>query len=207
MKNLTKMSVVAIMMALSLSLVANANQSIAGAVTLAGFGSAYAEELDRTEAGETESDVTDNVMMPPRDAFETEVQNVEGVTETKTEANPDLTETEIEEMSNDTTHLMEPGVTIDPVGGVFQGPWLKETYYNLDMSYCMEIMRVHYGIDKDYWVREDGVKMYGDYIMCAADTNVYPKGSIVETSLGRAMVVDHCEAAEWCPEFDIAVTW
>lgn len=30
-----------------------------------------------------------------------------------------------------------------------------------------------------YWVREDGCKMFGDYVMIAADLSVYPKGSIV----------------------------
>lgn len=204
MKKMTVATVVT-MMVFSLTFVAKAEQfTIAGSVALAGFGA----EMSTQSAEETESDVTDNVMTLSKDALGTEIQDVEGMTET--EASPDysdITETEIEEMSNDTTHYMEPGKTIDPVCGVFQGPWLKETYYNLDMSYCIEIMKVHFGIDKGYWVREDGVKMYGDYIMVAADTNVYPKGSIVETSLGRAMVVDHCEAAEWCPEFDIAVTW
>ena len=84
----------------------------------------------------------------------------------------------------------------------------KETYYNLKMSGVIRLME-DLGYYSDYWVRADGVKMYGDYIMCAADTNRLPKGTIIETSLGTAMVCDHCGSAEsysgiW---LDIAVTW
>ncbi|MBR2725811.1 hypothetical protein IKE87_00870 [Candidatus Saccharibacteria bacterium] len=176
---------------------------------------------------ETEPDVTDDVMTVAMENEEVETEaltettntsiETEEQTETPAEAatnapeeqteSPDEVATE-EATGEIQTIFMEPGKTIDPVCGVFQGPWLKETYYNLNMNYCIEIMK-WLGIGETYgcWVRSDGVKMYGDYIMCAADTNVFPKGSIVETSLGTAMVVDHCEAAEWCPEFDIAVTW
>lgn len=175
--------------------------------TLAGFGSEQADDTIEAVAETEAPEETEKMGLDTRitAGLEREID-----TETKKMIKPETGKTEDTEniAGNyaDTAHLMEPGKTIDPVGGVFQGPWLKETYYNLDMSYCIEIMR-WLGIDKTVWVRSDGVKMYGEYIMCAADTKFYPKGSIVETSLGRAMVVDHCEAAEWCPEFDIAVTW
>lgn len=87
-------------------------------------------------------------------------------------------------------------------GGVFYGPSGKETYYNLNMSRCISIMQ-GLGYDYDYWVRDDGVKMFGDYVMIAADTGVYPKGSIIETSMGTAMVVDHCPAGV----IDVCVDW
>lgn len=92
--------------------------------------------------------------------------------------------------------------------GTVHGPSGKETYYNLPMGGVIKLMNT-LGYNYLYWVREDGVKMYGNYIMVAADTNRYPKGTIVETSLGTGCVVDHCESAEkysgtW---FDIAVTW
>jgi hypothetical protein len=168
--------------------------------------------VTETEA-ETEvmadTEVEEEPLILPESEEKTKLEDYTDTTHPKTEplVLPESEEKTRSEDYTDTTHLMTPGETIDPVCGVFQGPWLKETYYNLDMSYCIKIMQVHFGIDKSYWVRSDGVKMYGEYIMVAADTNVYPKGSIVETSLGRGMVVDHCEAAEWCPEFDIAVTW
>ena len=41
-----------------------------------------------------------------------------------------------------------------------------------------------------YYIREDGAKMLGKYVMCAADISWRPKGTILETSLGMAIVVD-----------------
>ena len=76
--------------------------------------------------------------------------------------------------------------------GVFQGPSGKETYYNLPMGRCINIMRdMGYSVEEyPYWVREDGAKMLGNYVMCAANLSIRPKGTIVESSLGQAIVVD-----------------
>ena len=83
----------------------------------------------------------------------------------------------------------------------------RETYYNLDMSGCIQIMR-DMGNTDEYWIREDGCKMLGDYIMVAANLNVHPRGSLVETSLGTGIVVDTGGFAESDPyQVDIAVTW
>ena len=90
--------------------------------------------------------------------------------------------------------------------GVVYGPSGKETYYNLPMNGVIRLMK-DLGYDYEYWVREDGCKMYGDYIMLAANTNIYPKGTIIETSLGNGCVCDHCERAEYDPVFDLAVDW
>ena len=46
-------------------------------------------------------------------------------------------------------------------GSVYYGPNGKETYYNLNMSGVVDIMR-GMGNNDNYWVREDGVKMLGD---------------------------------------------
>ena len=60
----------------------------------------------------------------------------------------------------------------------------------------------------DVWVRDDGVKMFGDYIMCAANLGVHPFGSLVECSLGTCIVVDTGGFAAGNPnQLDIAVTW
>lgn len=103
--------------------------------------------------------------------------------------------------------LSEPHLTKQ--GGVFYGESGKETFYNLDMSGCISIMRgLGYSeADYPYWIREDGVKMFGDYVMIAANTYQNPKGSLMETSLGTGMVVDHCVAAQTQQIIDIAVTW
>lgn len=91
--------------------------------------------------------------------------------------------------------------------GAVSGPSGKETYYNLNMSGCISIMNSR-GFNEPYWVRSDGVKMYGYYVMCAAGLSIRPKGSIVESSNGLAIVVDTGGFASRNPrQLDIAVTW
>lgn len=91
--------------------------------------------------------------------------------------------------------------------GTITGPSGKETYYNLNMSGCINIMSGR-GFNEPYWVRSDGVKMYGYYVMCAAGLSIRPKGSIVETSNGLGIVVDTGGFASHNPrQLDIAVTW
>ena len=91
--------------------------------------------------------------------------------------------------------------------GTCSGPSGKETYYNLNMSGCINIMNSR-GFHEPYWVRSDGVKMYGYYVMCAAGLSIRPKGSIVESSNGLAIVVDTGGFASRNPrQLDIAVTW
>lgn len=78
--------------------------------------------------------------------------------------------------------------------GTVEGPSGKETFYNLDMNYVIELMHANDKTGKyenyEYWIRNDGVKMFGDYIMVAADLRFRPKGTILKTSLGQAIVVD-----------------
>jgi hypothetical protein len=73
--------------------------------------------------------------------------------------------------------------------GTVIGPSGKETYYNLNMSKCIATMRER-GNNDPYWVRHDGAKMLGNYVMVAADLNKHPRGSLVPTSLGTGIVVD-----------------
>ena len=94
--------------------------------------------------------------------------------------------------------------------GVNYGPSGKETYYNLPMGGCIQIMRdLGYSAEEyPYWIREDGAKMLGDYVMCAAELSTRPKGTILETSLGKAIVVDTGYFAYSNPtQVDICVTW
>lgn len=96
-------------------------------------------------------------------------------------------------------------------GGVNYYNGIKETYYNLDMSYVVELMRYEGYSEEDYPYSvsdENGCKMLGNYIMVAANLDRYPKGTIVETSLGMGIVCDTGEFAVSNPnQFDIAVTW
>lgn len=91
--------------------------------------------------------------------------------------------------------------------GTVQGPSGKETFYNLDMTGVISLMN-SCGYYYNYWVREDGCKMFGDYIMCAASFDIRPRGSLVETSLGTAIVCDTGTFAYSNPyQIDIATTW
>lgn len=94
--------------------------------------------------------------------------------------------------------------------GVHQGPSGVETYYNLDMSRCIDIMR-DLGFSEEeypYWIRDDGAKMLGDYVMCAANLELRPKGTIVESSLGLSIVVDTGPFAKKNPtQLDLCVNW
>lgn len=95
-------------------------------------------------------------------------------------------------------------------GGVFEGPSGKETYYNLPMGRIISEMRANgYTVEEyPYWVRQDGAKMLGDYVMCAAELSTRPKGTILETSLGNAIVVDTGTFARSNPtQIDLATDW
>ncbi|MBR0379382.1 MAG: hypothetical protein IJH62_02370 [Mogibacterium sp.] len=91
--------------------------------------------------------------------------------------------------------------------GTITGPSGKETYYNLNMDGVVNIMR-GIGNDDEYWVRDDGCKMLGDYIMVAADLSIRPRGSLVDTSLGKGIVCDTGSFTNSNPyQLDIAVSW
>lgn len=96
---------------------------------------------------------------------------------------------------------------LTPSKGVHYGVSGKETYYNLDMSGVVSIMR-GMGNTDEYWVREDGVKMLGNYVMVAANLDLHPRGSYVETSLGTGIVCDTGGFAINNPtQLDIATVW
>lgn len=83
----------------------------------------------------------------------------------------------------------------------------KETYYNLNMDKVI-LTAKQKGIVANYWIREDGMKMYGDYIIVAANQKHHPYGSIVMTSRGAGIVLDTGSFAKKNPEqYDLAVNW
>ena len=112
-----------------------------------------------------------------------------------------------QELANQTRSLNWNGPVLSRSKGSVYGPSGKETYYNLNMSGCVRNMNRR-GYYYDVWVRNDGCKMFGDYIMCAANLGVHPFGSLVECSLGTCIVVDTGGFAAGNPnQLDIAVTW
>ena len=101
-------------------------------------------------------------------------------------------------------------VKLTKSAGTVQGPSGKETYYNLNMSGVVKIMRGLGYTEEDYpyWVREDGCKMLGPYIMVAANFSIRPRGTTIETSLGTGIVCDTGGFARSNPtQLDIATSW
>lgn len=102
------------------------------------------------------------------------------------------------------------GPVLTARSGTIQGPSGKETYYNLPMQGVVRVMR-GLGFSESeypYWVRDDGVKMFGSYVMCACNLSVHPRGSLVETSLGTGICVDTGGFAKHNPyQIDIATNW
>ena len=114
---------------------------------------------------------------------------------------PPLSTTEEEEK------FIWDGPVLNAEMGLNHGPTGEETFYNLPMDEI--VARMHRrGVEGEYWVREDGVKMLGDYVMVAADLKLHPRGSIVETSLGTGIVCDTGDFTKEHPErLDIATNW
>ena len=102
------------------------------------------------------------------------------------------------------------GAKLSRSRGSIQGPSGKETYYNLNMTGVVSIMR-RMGFSESeypYNVRADGVKCLGPYVMVAAHLGKRPRGSKVQTSLGTGLVCDTGGFAANNPmQIDIATAW
>lgn len=102
------------------------------------------------------------------------------------------------------------GDVLSKTKGAIIGPSGKETYYNLNMTSIIRTMR-NAGYSEEeypYWIREDGVKMLGGYVMVAANYEIRPRGTIIESSLGYAIVCDTGGFAKNNPtQIDVAVNW
>lgn len=99
------------------------------------------------------------------------------------------------------------GQELTPKLGTVNGPSGKETYYNLNMTGVIKIMR-SIGNTDEYWLREDGVKMLGKYVMVAANLEIRPRGSLIKTTLGMGIVCDTGDFVKDNPtQLDIAVGW
>lgn len=85
----------------------------------------------------------------------------------------------------------------------------KETYYNLDMTRIYEKADKNFGSHHKKWIREDGVKMYGPYVVLAVPFDVYPYGTTdIPTSLGLGIALDTGAFAETNKNMiDIATAW
>lgn len=102
------------------------------------------------------------------------------------------------------------GPVLTARAGTVMGPSGKETYYNLPMQGVVRTMR-GLGFSESeypYWICSDGVKMFGNYVMCACNLSVHPRGSLVDTSLGTGICVDTGGFARSNPyQLDLATNW
>lgn len=122
-------------------------------------------------------------------------------------------EAAVEETAEESTAEVEEvlpawdGTRLNRDRGSIYGPSGKECWYNLNMTPVITLAQQR-GVSGSFWVRDDGVKMYGNYIMVAACYTTHPYGSLVETSLGTGIVLDTGGFAQTMPNLiDIAVRW
>ena len=88
--------------------------------------------------------------------------------------------------------------------GTIQYEGHKETWYNLNMNRVVQRAQ-DMGIPCEYWVRDDGCKMFGPWVIVAAHPSV-TRYTLVETSHGTGIVLDRHTAGD--PNlYDLAVTW
>ena len=115
---------------------------------------------------------------------------------------------QIEEMEK--TEFVWDGPVLTRQNGTVIGPSGKETYYNLPMQGVVNRMRSR-GYDAEnwpYWIREDGAKMLGNYILCAASFDIRPIGTILDTTRGKAIVADTGSFARYNKtQIDLAFQW
>lgn len=79
-----------------------------------------------------------------------------------------------------------------------------ETWYDLPMGKVVANAQAA-GIPCEYWVRADGCKMFGEWIIVASHPSI-TRYSIVETSLGPGIVLDRHTAGD-VNLYDIATDW
>lgn len=161
------------------------------------------DELEQIEHMEPDDDSDNNIIIKKK--LKSGINK--GETYTKQESEPD---TSTESQATDPEYNTYNGPKLTKQKGVNYGPTGKETYYNLDMSGVVSIMR-GMGFSEEeypYWERSDGCKMLGNYIMVAADLNTFPRGSVVQCSLGEALVCDTGGFAAYDnTQLDIATNW
>lgn len=79
-----------------------------------------------------------------------------------------------------------------------------ETWYDLPMDRVIQRAQ-DVGIPAEYWVRDDGVKMFGPWVIVAAHPSKI-RYSRIQTSLGEGIILDY----HTCPDtelYDIATDW
>ena len=169
--------------------------------------------LETTPKSETDATDTEATTEPNKDAS-VDTNNPTG--ETETETIPETTETVTEAVTEEkepkpyvpaTAEPDPDGSVLTAIGGVNYYFDQRETWYNMDMTFIVE--RAHrWGLEGEYWIRDDGCKMFGKYIIIAANLDTHPFKTLVPTSLGMGIVLDTGGFAKKHPYgIDIATNW
>lgn len=82
-----------------------------------------------------------------------------------------------------------------------------ESWYNLKMTKVVQRADEYYGLSNAYAIREDGVKTYNGFAICAGNFEVHPYGSVIDTSLGTGLILDHTGKGTDKTLIDIATNW
>lgn len=82
-----------------------------------------------------------------------------------------------------------------------------ESWYNLKMTKVAQRADKYYGLSNAYAIREDGVKTYNGFVICAGNYEVHPYGSVIDTSLGTGLILDHTGKETDKTLIDIATAW
>lgn len=111
-------------------------------------------------------------------------------------------------MKNKTIRLMTTlfAITLTAKMGVFRNgsTGLTETWYNRPMTKVVQTAQ-NKGIPCDFWIRADGVKMFGQWVIVAAHPSV-TRYTFIETSLGTGIVLDRHTVKDK-KLIDIATAW
>lgn len=96
------------------------------------------------------------------------------------------------------------------MGCNLNGPTGAETWYNMPMDTFIQFL-YDLGFEGYHYIREDGVHMWhddtGDFVMVGAYLPKYPRGTVVQTSLGQGKVFDTGYFLYGEDQLDIATTW
>ena len=79
-----------------------------------------------------------------------------------------------------------------------------ETWYDLPMENVIQRSQAA-GIPCEYWIRDDGVKMFGQWVIVAAHPSK-TRYTMVQTSLGEGIILDTHEMND-TELIDIATDW
>ena len=136
---------------------------------------------------------------------ETEISIIETQTETERETKTENIDETVSQENEKEWWWEGEKLSVD--NPEVEGPSGIETFFNEDVSKLVENAKE--GYIGEYWVRSDGVKMFGEYIICKCkyESNEYhptlPVGTVIPTTIGVALVCSNETEEDIC----IAVTW